>query len=190
LERENLWFFIGCKYNIILNMSAERAILEYLKKIRGKRPIKYKGMRVGFLGLPDFKYYKYQTLAKRCSDLIKKGYIKENNNGEYFISYKGEEFLEKGDTRGFKKFNPIKTDKDPKDLLILYDIPQNQTSTRNWFRRELQKFHFIMIQRSVWVGPSPLPKDFIEYLREVKIEKDFKTFKLEKGYKTTVDNNL
>mgnify|MGYP001586300395 CR=1 FL=1 len=25
-----------------------------------------------------------------------------------------------------------------------------------------------MIQRSVWVGPSPLPKEFLEYLKSIK----------------------
>ena len=41
-----------------------------------------------------------------------------------------------------------------------------------------------MIQKSVWVGPSPLPQDFIFYLKEVDLENEIKTFKLEKGYKT------
>ena len=41
-------------------MSSEIEILEYLNE--KKSVLKYKGMRVGFLGLPDFKYYKYQIL--------------------------------------------------------------------------------------------------------------------------------
>ncbi len=163
-------------------MTAQKKILEYLSQNKNKHVIKYKGMRVGFLGLPDFKYFKYQTLANRCSELKTKGYIKEIN-GEYFITYKGEEYLNKKDRRSFKKFFSDKNKHDPKDLLILYDIPQNQTSARNWFRRELRRFNFIMLQRSVWVGPSPLPKDFVDYLREIKIGDNFKTFKLEKGYK-------
>jgi DNA-binding transcriptional regulator PaaX len=113
--------------------------------------------------------------------LKKRGYIKEAN-GNYFITYMGEQFLEEGTRDVFKKFTSEKTDKDPKDLLILYDIPQEQTSIRNWFRRELRKFHFIMIQRSVWVGPSPLPKDFVQYVKEIKLNNNFKTFKLAKGY--------
>lgn len=162
-------------------MSAEKLILQYLSDYKNKRTIRYKGVRVGFLGLPDFKYYKYQTLANRCSDLKNRGYIKEMN-GEYFITYKGEDFLNKRIKNNFKKFISEKTEKDPKDLLILYDIPQDKTSARNWFRRELKNFHFIMIQRSVWVGPSPLPKDFLQYIKEIKISDDFKTFKLARGY--------
>ena len=162
-------------------MSVEKAILQYLSDNKGKHVIKYKGMRVGFLGLPDFKYYKYQTLANRCSELKNGGYIKEIN-GDYFITYKGEEYLNKKEHNNFKKFTSGDTENNPKDLLILYDVPQDQTSLRNWFRRELRNFNFVMIQRSVWVGPSPLPKEFTAYLKEVGLKDKIKTFKLAQGY--------
>ncbi len=162
-------------------MTAEKEILKYLSENKNKRIIRYKGIRVSFLGLPDFKHYKYQTLANNCSNLKQRGYIKEVN-GTYLITQAGENFLQQKSRNTFKIFKSEKTDKDPKDLLLLYDIPQDQTSIRNWFRRELRMFHFVMIQRSVWVGPSPLPKDFLAYVKEMKIGDHFKTFKLEKGY--------
>ncbi|HLP86330.1 MAG TPA: hypothetical protein VK153_00405 [Candidatus Paceibacterota bacterium] len=162
-------------------MSAEKLILEYLSSNKNKHPIRHNGVRLGFLGLPDFKYYKYQTLANRFSELKNRGYIKEVNE-IYFITQKGEDFLNKKVRNNFKKFTSEKTENDPKDLLILYDIPQDQTSIRNWFRRELRNFHFIMIQRSVWVGPSPLPREFVQYVKDIKIKDNFKTFKLAKGY--------
>lgn len=162
-------------------MSVEKEILQYLSDNKGKHVIKYKGMRVGFLGLPDFKYFKYQTLANRCSELKNRGYIKEAN-GDYFITYKGEEFLNKNTKDKFMKFISEKTDKDPKDLLLLYDIPENKKSEREWFRRELRNFNFVMIQRSVWVGPSPLPKEFTAYLKSLGLKDMIKTFKLAKGY--------
>lgn len=70
----------------------------------------------------------------------------------------------------------------PKNLIIIYDIPENLKKERDWFRRHLVKFEYIMIQRSVWVGPSPLPKDFLDYLKEIKIGDKFKTLKLAKPY--------
>jgi hypothetical protein len=39
-----------------------------------------------------------------------------------------------------------------------------------------------MIQKSVWVGPSPLPKEFLEYIEKIKIKDGLKIFKLAKGY--------
>jgi DNA-binding transcriptional regulator PaaX len=165
-------------------MSAERTILQYLSKIQSKHAIRHSGIRLGFFGLPDFKYYKYQTMANGCSGLKKKGYVKEIN-GEYFITYKGQEFLDKNIKDNFKKFTSHKTDKDPKNLLIIYDIPENKKSEREWFRRELRHFNFIMIQKSVWIGPSPLPKEFVDYVKSIGLKDDFKTFRLTSGYNLT-----
>ena len=70
----------------------------------------------------------------------------------------------------------------PKNLLLIYDIPEGRKKERDWFRRQLKNFDFVMIQRSVWVGPSPLPKDFLDYLKRIGLQKEFKTFKLTKSY--------
>ena len=159
-------------------MSIEREILSYLAN--QKKSLKYKGLRTTMFMLPNFKYHKYQTLAGKYSGLKKKGYI-QDKNGEYVITKEGRKFLNTTHFH-FKKFTALKTNKDSKDLLIMYDIPQADTVKRNWFRRELIKFNFIMIQRSVWVGPSPLPDEFIQYVKELKLGDKFKTFKLAKGY--------
>jgi len=65
---------------------------------------------------------------------------------------------------------------------VVYDIPEAMKKERDWFRRQLKNFDFIMIQRSVWVGPSPLPREFLDYVKEIKIGDNFKTFKLAKSY--------
>jgi len=57
---------------------------------------------------------------------------------------------------------------------------------RDWFRRHLIKLGYVMIQRSVWVGPSPLPKDFVQYLKIIKIDHRFKTLKLAKPYNPNI----
>lgn len=162
-------------------MSSEKSILQYLSENKSKPSIRHAGVRLGFLGLPDFKHYKYQTLANRCSILKSNGYIKEAN-GTYFITHKGEEFLSRKNKIIFKKFESNKKDNDPKDLLLLYDVPEDKKTHRDWLRRELINFSYIMIQRSVWVGPSPLPKGFTEYLRDIGLKDSIKTFKLQKGF--------
>lgn len=70
----------------------------------------------------------------------------------------------------------------PKNLLLIYDIPEGRKKERDWFRRQLKNFDFTMIQKSVWVGPSPLPADFLDYLKRIGLQKEFKTFKLAKSY--------
>lgn len=160
-------------------MSIEREILEYLDK--NKSTLRCKGVRVNLMGLPDFKYYKYQTLANKFSLLGKKHLVSRMSNGEYCITAEGLIFLEKGKDI-LKKFETEKDENSPKDLLLIYDIPEDKKKERDWFRRHLKNFHFIMVQRSVWVGPSPLPKDFSNYLKEIKLGDNLKTFKLAKGY--------
>ncbi len=155
-------------------------ILEYLSK--KKSIIKYKGVRTGFLGLPNFEYYKYQTLANRFSILSKNGLIRKMPNGEYLITSKGISFLE-SKKYFLEKFDTNKKIDSPKDLLIVYDIEEGRKKERNWFRYHLKKFHFVMIQKSVWVGPSPLPRDFQDYLKEIKLGDNFKIFKLSSDYK-------
>jgi len=73
----------------------------------------------------------------------------------------------------------------PKNLLLIYDIPEGRKKERDWFRRQLKNFDFVMIQRSVWVGPSLLPEEFLAYLKRIGLQKEFKTFKLAKPYTTT-----
>lgn len=118
----------------------------------------YKGMRVNAFGLPVFKSSRKEQNKK----FIKKRSL-------YHVSF----------LSSFKKDAP-------KNLIVMYDIPHNLKKERDWFRRHLIKFGYIMIQKSVWVGPSPLPKDFLDYLKEIKIGDSFKTFKLAKSYDTSI----
>ncbi len=70
----------------------------------------------------------------------------------------------------------------PKNLIVMYDIRHELKKERDWFRRQLINYGYVMIQKSVWVGPSPLPKEFLDYLKVIKIGDSFKTFKLAKSY--------
>lgn len=117
-----------------------------------ERRLRYKGMSVNLLGLPSFS----DSKKKSNINFPKRKYLNS------FIS---------------------NFDKDaPKNLLLIYDIPEGRKKERDWFRRQLKNFDFVMIQRSVWVGPSPLPVDFLAYLRRIGLQKEFKTFKLAKSY--------
>jgi DNA-binding transcriptional regulator PaaX len=115
----------------------------------------YKGIKVNNLGIPVFLLRDNKNIR-----------IKNNRKRNYYnIS-----------------FNSSFKSNQPKNLLVMYDIPTHMRRERDWFRRHLVKFGYMMIQKSVWVGPSPLPKDFQDYLKEIKISDNLKTFKLEKPY--------
>ena len=117
------------------------------------RTLRYKGMRVNMFGLPVY------------------GEARQNNK---FPKIPKRKYL--------CSFAPC-GENVPKNLLIIYDIPEERKKERDWFRRQLRNFSFVMIQRSVWVGPSPLPNEFLAYIRRINLKKEFKTFKLARGYK-------
>lgn len=140
----------------------------------------YKGVPVNEFFLPAFGNYKKESVRNNFYDLQKNGYI-EKSEGHFVVNKNGKEYLNKYKKKQLRNFEAIENN-GPKNLLLLYDIPEDKKSERNWFRRTLVKFGFVMIQRSVWVGPSPLPKEFIDYIKEIKLKDTIKTFKLEKDY--------
>lgn len=129
-----------------------------IKDMSNRRKFYYKGMRVNAFGLPVFS----SSTKKQDKKFHKK-------RGLYHVSF----------LSSFKKDAP-------KNLIVMYDIPHNMKKERDWFRRHLIKFGYIMIQKSIWVGPSPLPRDFLDYLKEIKIGDNLKTFKLAKPYNSSI----
>lgn len=69
-----------------------------------------------------------------------------------------------------KKFK-IKSEKGIRqdEMIVMYDIPENLKKSRNRLREALKTLCFKQKQKSVWIGPAPLPKEFINYLSELKI---------------------
>jgi|SRR3989344_1693831 len=154
-------------------------IYEVLKELSSKS-FHYKGARVNFLGLPKFKNYSPNTLSGSLVYMRKKGLL-EYDNAEISITHKGREYI-KRKFDSLKQFN-YKFKKDaPKNLIVMFDIPETKKAEREWLRWHLKKFSYSMIQKSVWVGPSPLPKEFLDYVERIGIKAGFKTFKLAKGY--------
>lgn len=65
----------------------------------------------------------------------------------------------------------------PKTMIVTFDIPETRKRERAWLRIELANLGFAMLQKSVWLGPSPLPKKFIESLDHMKLLSYIKFFK-------------
>lgn len=122
--------------------------------MNGKKRLRYKGVSVNMFGLP----------------------ISSNGN------IKNEKKIHIPKRKYLLSFISDFAKDAPKNLLLIYDIPEARKKERDWFRRQLKSFDFVMIQRSVWVGPSPLPKNFTDYLKRIGLSKEFKTFKLAKSY--------
>ena len=50
------------------------------------------------------------------------------------------------------------------EMVVVYDIPEVYKVKRNWLRSSLVILGFRQLQKSVWVGPAPLPGEFIEQI--------------------------
>ncbi len=139
----------------------------------------YKGIPINVLSLPVFNSSNQRSVKNAFYSLNKNGYIQKSENN-FLLTEKGKNYIKNRKT--LDKFGTTVEKNSPKNLLVLYDIPEQKKKEREWFRWHLKKFHFIMIQRSVWVGPAPLPEEFLEYIKSISLKETIKTFKLAKGY--------
>lgn len=140
----------------------------------------YKGIDVNIFGLPVFKGKNLKSIKNAYYSLCDEGYLGTEDKN-IILTKKGQKYL-KDKVLSQKIFEFSYPQNAPKNLLVMYDIPEDKKPERDWFRRHLHKFGYIMIQRSVWVGPSPLPKEFMDYVKKIGLKDNLKTFKLEKGY--------
>ncbi len=111
----------------------------------------------------------------------------EDLNDELIVTSKGQEYIKKK-MDSFEQFYYNFHKDAPKNLIVMFDIPETKKAEREWLRWHLKKFNYSMIQKSVWVGPSPLPKEFLDYVKKINIKDGLKTFKLAKGYDFKKDN--
>ena len=133
------------------------------------------------MAYPHFlKIFSKASFSNQLARFKRKGFVEKDD--EFLrITKKGKEYIKrKQDSLSLFSFSFSKDS--PKNLLVMYDIPENKKAEREWFRFHLKKFGYIMIQKSVWIGPSPLPVDFLDYLKEIKLKSCIKTFKLTKAY--------
>ncbi len=139
-------------------------------------------MSVSALGLPVFFPYKKQSISNALYQLNKNGYVSKKND-RILLLLSGRKYVENKKVRFLTFDSPFQKGL-PKNLIVMFDIPEVKKAEREWFRFHLREFGYEMIQKSVWVGPSPLPKDFLDYVKSIKLKECIKTFKLAKSYNT------
>ncbi len=142
--------------------------------------LNYKGVRVNLFGLPKFKNYSKNSLSGTLSYIRKTGFVKNSNIGLQITS-KGQAYIKKKQD-SLKQFDNKFKKNVPRNLIVMFDIPETKKAHREWLRWHLKKFNYLMIQKSVWVGPSPLPQEFLLYIKKIGIKDELKTFKLARGY--------
>ncbi len=158
-------------------MSLAREIIKELLK----PTLNYKGMPVNIFGIPRFRKHSFGSLRTTVWEMKRKGLIEKRGSG-WYSTPAGKKFVQRK-YESLEQFSNSFAKGTPKNLLVMYDIPEYKKAEREWFRWHLKKFGYLMIQRSVWIGPSPLPKDFLDYVEKIKLKRNIKTFRLAKPYK-------
>ena len=156
------------------------SIAFYILKDMLERELNYKGYRCNIFGIPTISKYKKRSIYTTLSRLRGGKYVSQIN-GVWKITELGKKYIERK-KNPLKRFDSPFNKNSPQNLLLTFDIPEPKKYERDWFRSQLKKFNYKLIQRSVWVGPSPLPKEFVEYLKQIKLTRFIKTFKLSKSY--------
>jgi DNA-binding transcriptional regulator PaaX len=104
---------------------------------------------------------------------LKKRGILEDKNGILCLSQKGKIFFQNPYRKITKK--PIKNNK----ILVIFDIPETKKKVREWIRGQIKEWDFEMVQKSVWIGYGPLPSEFTERLKFLKVDNGVKIYNLQ-----------
>jgi len=138
--------------------------------------LNYKGMPVNFFGIPRFLRLNKYTLSTSLSRMKSRGLIRRNRGG-WRLSQAGRRTFHNNYLLLRRFDSPFRSDAS-KNLLLIFDIPEVKRKYRNWLRTQLKIYGYTMVQKSVWLGPSPLPKEFRDFACELKIKENIKTYRL------------
>ncbi len=112
------------------------------------------------------------TLRVTLFRLKGKGLV-DNQGGMWKITKKGNTYLD--DKTNFHNIYGGKRQA-IKNMIVAFDIPEEQKRKRAWLRFELKNLGFEILQKSIWFGPAPLPKEFIKRLNDLGILNFIKFF--------------
>ncbi len=145
----------------------------------------YRLIRRGMYGdtrpaLPErFRGVSYGTLAVTLSRLKKRGLVR-NERGVWHLTKRGIVYL-RNRSPFTARFQSGVASKRHKSMIVIFDIPERKRRARDWLRFALAGLGFTLLQKSVWFGPAPLPKEFVVSLGDIGILEHVKFFKAEEA---------
>jgi len=105
------------------------------------------------------------ALSKAIARLKEKGFIEESIDEQGILvklTDQGKQVLFLTES-GEQKW-------DGKWRIVIWDIPEQKKLVRNLFRRNLKKWGFTPLQRSVWISKKHVADKLIDYIKYLKIE--------------------
>jgi hypothetical protein len=114
---------------------------------------------------------------KRFQSLIYKlkrdGLIEEKGIGDemqYALTVAGEQKLEILKSKEGFPDTYYQKEKGDKVIIVMFDIPEDQTKKRTWLRMVLNNLDYKMAQKSVWIGKTKIPKELVADLTRMQLE--------------------
>jgi len=127
----------------------------------------------------EFAQYGKNSIQVALSRMNKKGYLNNSKNG-WSITKKGKSYA--NEIQFFSYIpSPFNKKNSLQNTIISFDIPGPERKTRDWLRNQIKIFGYKMLQQSLWLGPGPLPSEFLKRLEQMKIRKNIKIFSIRKN---------
>lgn len=173
------------------NMELRTLILQKIEELGevvldGFFPAKYPEARMWRQLLGTGHSYKFSkpTFSSILSQLRQEGFAERMGpkaKSKWHITAKGKEFLGRQNVSAKPK-------KDGITRIVAFDIPEKHRKKRRWIREELLDLEYYPLQKSVWIGFSPLPESFFADSDLLSLREHIHIFSIDK--KGTLDKKL
>jgi len=127
------------------------------------------------------KRKRYYTCLLR---LERDGFITKTHVGKSMqikITHAGlEELQDHSNDTAYIHIDEYPKEKSEKRIVVAFDIPERFSKKRAWLRTTLRMLEFEPIQKSVWMGNTKLPEEFIQDLQDQKLFSYVHLFRIDK----------
>lgn len=187
MKNSKVEFKINVKPNTL-----EAKVLKWLEEtgyllLDAAFPKKYKAycdLWRSLFGLDLTQYERYEKKWKRMiysalARLEEKELITKTKKAKHYcwlLNSRGEKIINQ-----LNNYSDQLTEEDDKIRFFIFDIPEKQRKNRNVIRSNLISFGYKMLQKSVWVGKRPLPRDFLEEIKEMGLWSNIHLFEAKEG---------
>lgn len=147
-------------------LDSSLSYMEYLGDLRRYQTAPFRGGREYVTAIKNVKERKY--LKDELRRLKRNNFIEERKSGDRLVLA----LTDKG-RQAALRHRILATNKINKDkfCVVVFDIPESERKTRDFFRNFLKEAEFIRLQKSVWVSDKDIAAHIIDLVRSASAEK-------------------
>lgn len=168
--KENIMMIVGMALICGLNGPAGARVLHRMLKKHMKEQAKIRAQEAMSEG----------TFRVMLSRLKAQGIMENNKEGLWYITKKGLGMVDGVKEKEKEYENTRKSSQSEKDTIVIFDVPERRRKLRDYLRVELVSLGYEQLQKSVWIGGGPLPKTFMDFVKEMKLAETMHIFTIAK----------